>query len=481
MKRKSFLRSARILIAAGSLLLPVLRAADIPLSADTYISMSVPGSNFGAALTLTAGSGNAVLLQFDLSGVPLSVNLAKAYLRIFVNKVTTPGTLSYSLVTSTWNESAVTFSGQPTVGASFANSSVGTANSFILVDVTSQVQSWISSPGTNHGIEISGSGATTVSLDSKETVATSHPAALELTVIGPPGAIGAGGATGPTGSAGAAGTTGVTGPTGPTGGTGPNGPTGSAGSAGAAGTIAGPTGPTGPTGIAGSTGAAGSLGAGGPIGPAGPSPAGPTGLTGPAGPTGPTGPTGATGSTGQAGPVGLPGGTGAQGPFGPTGPTGPTGATGAAGSAGALGAQGPQGLSGASGSTGPTGLQGTNGPAGNVFPINGTAPTTIASADRNMFYIVDNTAGAVTVTLPPANVVGRRLFIFAKFVQNGNTANGGEPGVCPSPPCTQLHLQRQGTDQILDGSFNLVTTANFNRFAELLSDGSGIWYAARNY
>jgi len=124
-----------------------------------------------------------------------------------------------------------------------------------------------------------------------------------------------------------------------------------------------------------------------------------------------------------------------------------------------------------------------NGPASNQFNTNTAAALAIAAGDTNMFFIVDNTNGAVTVTLPPANVTGQRLFVFAKFVQNGNNPNAGEPGgACTGgPPCTQLHLQGVGTDQILDNNAALQTTADYLRFAELISNGTGIWYTARGH
>src|SRR6185437_490472 len=105
-------------------------------------------SNFGAATTLNVVSGNAALVQFDLTNIPAGTNVTKAYLRLFVDKVTAGGTLSVAPVTSTWTEGSVTFATQPTVGAVFASPAVTVQNSFIYIDVTTQAQGWLASPGS---------------------------------------------------------------------------------------------------------------------------------------------------------------------------------------------------------------------------------------------------------------------------------------------------------------------------------------------
>src|SRR5580704_8823720 len=89
---KSLTRTFEVLLVAGSLLLPVAWAADGPLAADTYISAASPTSNFGTAATMNIASGNAALVQFDLTKIPAGSNIAKAYLRVFVDKLTTGGT-----------------------------------------------------------------------------------------------------------------------------------------------------------------------------------------------------------------------------------------------------------------------------------------------------------------------------------------------------------------------------------------------------
>jgi Collagen triple helix repeat (20 copies) len=479
MRNKSFPATAQVLLVTSSLLLPgaaqVLRAAEAPVVGDTYISSGSPNTTFGTSPTLTVAAGNSALVQFDLSGYAPTETVAAAYLRIFVDKVTTGGALQFTQVTSSWVEGAATFNTAPGVaGSAFGTASASTASQFVVVDISALVQNWISNPGSNFGIQIDAVGGTaSVLLDSKENTATSHPAVLDISLVGPAGATGVSGPTGPTGSAGANGAIGATGsggPTGPTGPTGPAGATGPAGNAGPAGTT-GPTGPTGSNGAAGSTGPAGAAGALGTTGSTGPT--GPAGAVGSIGPTGPAGAQGPTGAVGPTGPVGANGNTGAQGPTGtagvrgPTGPTGSAGATGAQGSAGAAGSTGPQGATGA------TGAQGTDGPNGNVFGMDPTVRATgytIPDTDTFLVYMMNNPSGPVTLNLPHASAAGRRLIAMVKFHTAGNAVGGGEPG---GGSDTQLTVSAQSGNTILSNLSG--TSLGVPRIVELISDGAGHW------
>jgi hypothetical protein len=380
-------------LIAGALLVPA-SAEDAPLLGDTYISSSAPTLNFGTATSMVIASGNAGLVQFDLTSVPVSANIAKAYLVLYANKVTAAGTLNFATATSSWTELGVNFGTQPTTGATFGSVNATVGNTFLVVDVTAQVQSWLASPATNFGIEITGSGGTALQLDTKENTSTSHPASLQLTIIGPAGSPGTPGGPG----------------------------------------LTGPTGPSGPAGASGPPGAAGATGPTGAIGPSGPTGAvGAQGLAGAAGATGPTGSVGPTGPTGSAGAQGLAGAAGTTGHAGPTGPSGPTGTT------GNVGLQGPVGATGA------TGASGINGPAGNRFNMDTTPRNsgyTIPDTDHFLFYLVNNVASAnANITLPHGTVAGKMVILIAAngvassgikpLVQSGDTLisdNSGAPG-----------------------------------------------------
>jgi len=308
-----FKRNLTLGVCLLGLSVPIgLWAAGANTIADTYISSSSPGSNFGTGASVNIGGGNSGLIQFDLSQLPsglLASQIDKATMTIFVNTVLVSGGVDISVVTSGWTEAGVTFATRPTFLSAFAlNVPVSTSRQYITVDITQQVKDWVSGATANNGLQISAAVAspgTALTLDSKENQTTSHPAFLDVVIA-------SSGPQGPTGPIGPTGATGPQGPAGPTGATGPQGPLG-------------PTGPTGPLGPAGPTGATGPQGPLGPTGPTGPQgPLGPTGPTGPQGLLGPTGPTGPIGPTGPAGPTGGAGSPGSPGAAGPTGPAGPS-------------------------------------------------------------------------------------------------------------------------------------------------------------
>src|SRR5205807_9308524 len=96
MKSSSVTRSMRVLLVGGLLALPAMYATDAAVSGDTYVSSAAPTTNFGSATSMVLAPGNAGLVQFDLSSVPAAA-LTKAYLRIYVNKVTAAGSLDIAV------------------------------------------------------------------------------------------------------------------------------------------------------------------------------------------------------------------------------------------------------------------------------------------------------------------------------------------------------------------------------------------------
>lgn len=493
MKTTSLIGIVQVLLIAASLS-PLLRAAEAPLLGDTYISSATPENTYGTATTINIAPGNAGLVQFDLSAFA-GQTITSAYLQVFVDKVTTGGTLNFTLVTSPWSESSITHSSQPsTAGSAFTSIGASTANAFVLVPVTTQVQNWINGPGPNYGIEITGTGSTTVFLDTKENTTTSHPAQLIVTVTEPSGPNGFTGATGVTGSNGTTGISGATGPNGFTGATGAAGASGPTGATGITGAIA-PTGATGLSGFTGPGGATGNTGATGALGITGPT--GTSGAQGPTGITGPNGPTGLTGAMGPLGTIGTTGSTGNTGQTGPTGPTAPTGPTGSTGSTGATGTQGANGSTGANGTavTGPTGPTGANAPLGNLFALDGTVLTnnaTISDSDTNLYYLVNNSGGVygsgsstgnpITINLPHASAGGPgRLIILSatcRTVSSGGGCNVASDGSAHVISSSQITANVQSGDTIVavDGSESTGTAHSSLFVVALISDGVHTWY-----
>src|SRR5688572_1340027 len=232
-------------------------AATIGISADTYVSAAAPASSLGSQANVNVGGGNRGLLYFATTGVlPSGItgsDIAKAVLKVWVNKVTSPGSISVSAAAGAWVEGTATFATAP-ASLPLTSSATVLSTGYLLVDVTSIVQSWIAG-GTNDGFVVESMSAS-VSLDSRESIGTSHSPELIIVIdtlgpqgpMGPQGLQGGQGGQGPKGLIGDAGATGATGPQGSPG---PQGPKGATGVQGAAGPQ-GPTGSQGPKGVAGS-------------------------------------------------------------------------------------------------------------------------------------------------------------------------------------------------------------------------------------
>lgn len=189
-------------------------------SQDAYI---VPGNatNFGTSASVTIGSsGSQGLVLFDLSVLPgglASIQVQKATLTLYVNHVSSPGSMNIYIANGSWAELAVNGNNAPSAGSQVASSvPVNSAGQYISIDVTSAIQAWVAGPTANNGFLVEANTGTSFQLDSKEATNTSHPATLAITLANA-GAVGATGATGPIGTTGPAGATGSTGATGPAG------------------------------------------------------------------------------------------------------------------------------------------------------------------------------------------------------------------------------------------------------------------------
>ncbi len=216
MKRLDLLSAV---LAAGALLAPAMGwAQQAMLTGDSQINSSATTTTYGASTTLNISPTNSALLQFDLTDMLPSGTTAAQVLRarliVFPDTFSTGGTVNLYQVTSAWSEGTVTYATKPTVaGTVAATASIG-GNNFHYFSVTPLVQSWITTPASNFGVELQASGTTNIAIDSKENTNTSHPAVLEIDLSGPAGPTGATGATGPQGPAGSKGATGATGATG---------------------------------------------------------------------------------------------------------------------------------------------------------------------------------------------------------------------------------------------------------------------------
>ncbi|HEV2827287.1 MAG TPA: DNRLRE domain-containing protein, partial [Pyrinomonadaceae bacterium] len=92
------------------------------LERDAYTSSTSPGTNTGSATILrVSGSGSGIVangyirhhLTTSLPPGTTGANVAKATIKFYVSKVTSPGTIDVYLVSGAWAENTITHNAQP--------------------------------------------------------------------------------------------------------------------------------------------------------------------------------------------------------------------------------------------------------------------------------------------------------------------------------------------------------------------------------
>ena len=199
-----------------------------PPSADTYVSNSLPKTNFGNSIVLIVQSGATSYVRFNLGTVPAGATVSKATLRLYVDAVGKSGSFDVYEIDNAWNESSLTYNTAPPLGPSATGGhpiavSSSTMNQFLLIDVTPLVQNWVSGAIPNNGIALATTGSGSFSFDSKESLLTGNGPELEIVLDGSAGAVGPAGPAGPPGPAGPSGSMGLDGMQGPPGPAGPAG------------------------------------------------------------------------------------------------------------------------------------------------------------------------------------------------------------------------------------------------------------------
>jgi len=189
MRRNDVRRNGARLILWLALLSVTLLAwtaasAQITPLADSYTYTADPTTNYGAGVLLEVdGATITSYIQFPLSSIPSGATVSAATLKLYVNTVTTAGSFNVDYVNGSWSESALTYSTAPALGGTIASNVAITAadkNQYILINVTSAVQAWLSGDQTNDGIALVANSKFNATFDSKENTTTSHPPELDI-------------------------------------------------------------------------------------------------------------------------------------------------------------------------------------------------------------------------------------------------------------------------------------------------------------
>jgi hypothetical protein len=125
--------------------------------ADSYVSQSLPSSNFGSATTMHVANIERSLLLFDLSEIPIGANVSSAEVVLCALSID-PGaagrTHQITRPTSNWTEAGVTWNNQPGGNTGSAMPfTVPAAPGCLSVDVTPALQA-LAQGGANYGFRI---------------------------------------------------------------------------------------------------------------------------------------------------------------------------------------------------------------------------------------------------------------------------------------------------------------------------------------
>src|SRR5579859_1772749 len=167
--------------------------AQITPSADSYTNTADATTNYGAKTLLDVDAASQVsYIQFNLASIPATASVSQATLKLYVNGVTTAGSFNVDYINSAWSESTIDASNAPPLGTTIAsNVNVTTAekNQYILINVTSAVQAWLSGSEKNNGLALVANSTFNATFDSKENTTTSHPPELDIAFSGGEGTI----------------------------------------------------------------------------------------------------------------------------------------------------------------------------------------------------------------------------------------------------------------------------------------------------
>ncbi|MGZ8242497.1 DNRLRE domain-containing protein [Methylomagnum sp.] len=174
--------SAALLVAGLAPL--TAQAVTAPPVADVHTN----ATNAGGSTTVTVSPTVKGLVKFDLSPLPTgtqATDIAKATLVLFVKSIPASGKLQASPATGTWTESGVTTTAPGTGTPVESAAAISQAGTYHTVDVTDAVKDWVATPANNFGLVIEPAASTpttSLTFDSKESIQTSHPAYLEISL-----------------------------------------------------------------------------------------------------------------------------------------------------------------------------------------------------------------------------------------------------------------------------------------------------------
>jgi hypothetical protein len=112
-------------------------------------------------------------------------NIAGASAVLYVDAILKSGTVDVYALNSPWSENSLTYNTAPPLGSLLLKGVSVSQTGYLSFDLTSAVQKWVNTPANNYGIALGPSPGSpiAISFDSKESILTSHPAQLNLSLM----------------------------------------------------------------------------------------------------------------------------------------------------------------------------------------------------------------------------------------------------------------------------------------------------------
>ena len=174
--------------------LNVLAAADLTLAAeaDSYLKADKANDNYGGNSPLqlkdTNNKEKQVVLRFDLTTAPGTIDSATLRLYVTDNRLDNTANVQAYALTEAWDEADVTWNYRTASdswtdgGGTYITPPVSTValpktleNDWFEIDITNLVQDWIDGDITNHGLILLSDQGKDVKFVSRENASSLHP------------------------------------------------------------------------------------------------------------------------------------------------------------------------------------------------------------------------------------------------------------------------------------------------------------------
>jgi hypothetical protein len=144
----------------------------LPLTDDAWINANNPGTNFGldADIFVHSWGPKEGLVRFDAATIS-GQTVTSATLELYLGSIAASGEISIHAITSSWNETTVTWNNRPpaeAVATAIVSMTTSDAGSTVTIDVTAAVQRWADGSLADAGFLIVTSDSIKAFFDARE-------------------------------------------------------------------------------------------------------------------------------------------------------------------------------------------------------------------------------------------------------------------------------------------------------------------------